>query len=182
VRVRRQARLQKSARIIQRAMRRFVAMQHERRRKAAVVIQVFWRGVLFMRRCQARIRKALRAQHRTQMKRLAASLLVAAVEKAFVRDAVHHLRLAALVGRWEDHRAESYKVGLAPEYDERGRFRVQIVFPEFGPEILGALLRHLPPFSANTLHKHLRSEEFYFVLEGTGRIRIGDVSPRILCS
>ena len=27
--------------------------------------------------------------------------------------------------------------------------------------------------SANTLHKHIRSEEFYFVLEGTGRMRVG---------
>jgi mannose-6-phosphate isomerase-like protein (cupin superfamily) len=51
-----------------------------------------------------------------------------------------------------------------------------------GPEILGARLWHLPPFSANTLDEHLRSEEFYFVLEGTGRVRIGDVSPKILCS
>src|SRR4029079_3511897 len=25
-----------------------------------------------------------------------------------------------------------------------------------------------------TLHKHIRSEEFYFVLEGTGRMRVGD--------
>jgi uncharacterized cupin superfamily protein len=32
----------------------------------------------------------------------------------------------------------------------------------------------MPPKSANTLHKHIRSEEFYFVLEGTGRIRIGE--------
>jgi mannose-6-phosphate isomerase-like protein (cupin superfamily) len=32
----------------------------------------------------------------------------------------------------------------------------------------------LPPKSANTLHKHVRAEEFYFVLEGTGRIRVGD--------
>lgn len=40
-------------------------------------------------------------------------------------------------------------------------------------EILGARLWRLPPGSANTLHKHVRSEEFYFVLEGTGRIRIG---------
>jgi uncharacterized cupin superfamily protein len=30
----------------------------------------------------------------------------------------------------------------------------------------------LPPKSANTLHKHIRSEEFYFVLEGTGRMRV----------
>lgn len=41
-------------------------------------------------------------------------------------------------------------------------------------ENLGARLWRLPPKSANTLHKHIRSEEFYFVLEGVGRIRIGD--------
>src|SRR5215467_16317654 len=41
-------------------------------------------------------------------------------------------------------------------------------------EILGARLWRLPPKSANTLHKHARAEEFYFVLEGTGRMRIGD--------
>jgi mannose-6-phosphate isomerase-like protein (cupin superfamily) len=39
---------------------------------------------------------------------------------------------------------------------------------------LGARLWRLPPKSANTLHKHLRSEEFYFVLEGTGRMRVGE--------
>ena len=43
-----------------------------------------------------------------------------------------------------------------------------------GSENLGARLWRLPPKSANTLHKHIRSEEFYFVLEGTGRMRIGD--------
>ena len=43
-----------------------------------------------------------------------------------------------------------------------------------GSENLGARLWRLPPKSANTLHKHVRQEEFYFVLEGTGRIRIGD--------
>jgi mannose-6-phosphate isomerase-like protein (cupin superfamily) len=41
-------------------------------------------------------------------------------------------------------------------------------------ENLGARLWRLPPKSANTLHKHIRAEEFYFVLEGTGRIRVGD--------
>lgn len=39
---------------------------------------------------------------------------------------------------------------------------------------MGARLWRLPPKSANTLHKHIRAEEFYFVLEGTGRIRVGD--------
>ncbi len=43
-----------------------------------------------------------------------------------------------------------------------------------GSENLGARLWRLPPGSANTLHKHIRSEEFYFVLEGTGRLRVGD--------
>ena len=32
----------------------------------------------------------------------------------------------------------------------------------------------MPPRSANTLHKQIRAEEFYFVLEGTGRMRVGD--------
>jgi len=42
-----------------------------------------------------------------------------------------------------------------------------------GSEILGARLWRLPPRSANTLHKHIKAEEFYFVFEGTGRIRVG---------
>src|SRR4051812_37943845 len=42
-----------------------------------------------------------------------------------------------------------------------------------GSEILGARLWRLPPKSANTLHRHVRGEEFFFFLEGTGRIRIG---------
>jgi mannose-6-phosphate isomerase-like protein (cupin superfamily) len=41
-------------------------------------------------------------------------------------------------------------------------------------ENLGARLWRLPPNSANTLHKHIRTEEFYFVLEGVGRMRVGD--------
>src|SRR4051812_33131580 len=43
-----------------------------------------------------------------------------------------------------------------------------------GSEILGARLWRLPPRSANTLHKHVRAEEFYFVLEGVGRMRVGE--------
>ena len=41
-------------------------------------------------------------------------------------------------------------------------------------ELLGARLWRLPSKSANTLHKHVRAEEFYFVVQGTGRIRVGD--------
>ena len=43
-----------------------------------------------------------------------------------------------------------------------------------GSENIGARLWRLPPRSANTLHKHIRAEEFYFVLEGTGRLRVGE--------
>ena len=42
-----------------------------------------------------------------------------------------------------------------------------------GSEILGARLWRLPPKSANTLDRHPKAEEFYFVVEGTGRMRIG---------
>lgn len=41
-------------------------------------------------------------------------------------------------------------------------------------ENLGARLWRFPPKSANTLHKHVRAEEFYFVLEGVGRMRVGE--------
>ena len=37
-----------------------------------------------------------------------------------------------------------------------------------GSENLAARLWRLPPKSANTVHKHIRAEEFYFVLEGVG--------------
>jgi len=43
-----------------------------------------------------------------------------------------------------------------------------------GSENMSARLWRLPPKSANTLHKHIRAEEFYFVVEGVGRIRIGE--------
>ena len=41
-------------------------------------------------------------------------------------------------------------------------------------ENIGARLWRLPPKSASTLHRHIRAEEFYFVLEGTGRMRVGE--------
>jgi mannose-6-phosphate isomerase-like protein (cupin superfamily) len=43
-----------------------------------------------------------------------------------------------------------------------------------GSENMSARLWRMPPKSASTLHKHLRQEEFYFVLEGIGRIRVGE--------
>jgi mannose-6-phosphate isomerase-like protein (cupin superfamily) len=38
---------------------------------------------------------------------------------------------------------------------------------------LSARFWRYPPKSAGTLHKHIRQEELYFVLEGTGRMRVG---------
>lgn len=43
-----------------------------------------------------------------------------------------------------------------------------------GSQNLGARLWRFPPHSANTLHKHVLAEEFYFVLSGVGRIRVGE--------
>ena len=43
-----------------------------------------------------------------------------------------------------------------------------------GSQILGARFWRLPPQSANTLHKHVRAEEFYFVVKGMGRIRVAE--------
>ncbi len=51
-------------------------------------------------------------------------------------------------------------------------------------EMLGARLWRLPPQSANTYHKHVKAEELYFVLEGTGRMRVGEETltvPRYGC-
>jgi uncharacterized cupin superfamily protein len=44
---------------------------------------------------------------------------------------------------------------------------------QLGSDKLGARLWRLPPFSANTWHRHTGQDELYFVLEGTGRIRVG---------
>jgi uncharacterized cupin superfamily protein len=41
-----------------------------------------------------------------------------------------------------------------------------------GSKAMGARLWRMPPMSANTLHKHVSSEEFYFVLEGV----VGDAT------
>ena len=43
-----------------------------------------------------------------------------------------------------------------------------------GSENLSARLWRLPPRSANTPHKHIRQEAFYFVLEGVGPMRVGE--------
>lgn len=39
---------------------------------------------------------------------------------------------------------------------------------------LGARLWRLEPGQASTRHRHLQQEELYVLLEGTGRVRVGD--------
>src|SRR5262245_52351241 len=45
--------------------------------------------------------------------------------------------------------------------------------PLGGTAHMGGRLWRLPPFSASTWHKHPDQWEFYFVLEGVGRMRVG---------
>lgn len=50
---------------------------------------------------------------------------------------------------------------------------------QLGARLTGLRLWRLPPYSANTWHKHPAQEELYYVLEGVGRIRIGDTTLRL---
>lgn len=51
---------------------------------------------------------------------------------------------------------------------------------QLGASELGARLWRLEPGQASTRHKHGRTEELYLLLEGTGRVRIGDEEPLTL--
>jgi mannose-6-phosphate isomerase-like protein (cupin superfamily) len=48
-----------------------------------------------------------------------------------------------------------------------------------GSELLGGRLWRLPPYSANTWHRHLDSWEVYFLLEGLGRMRVGETTVTV---
>ena len=45
---------------------------------------------------------------------------------------------------------------------------------QLGSELLAARLWRLQPGQASTRHRHLTQHELYVVLEGTGRMRLGD--------
>jgi quercetin dioxygenase-like cupin family protein len=45
---------------------------------------------------------------------------------------------------------------------------------QLGAETLGARLWRLAPGQASTRHRHVRTVELYVLLEGTGRIRVGE--------
>ncbi len=73
---------------------------------------------------------------------------------------------------------ETYYVIAPDDLQWRPSNMMQIPNADFlertGSKLLGARLWRFPPKSAKTLHKHVRAEEFYFVLEGTGRMRVAD--------
>jgi mannose-6-phosphate isomerase-like protein (cupin superfamily) len=48
-----------------------------------------------------------------------------------------------------------------------------------GSDKLGGRLWRLPPYSANTWHKHVDSWEFYFLLDGLGRMRVGETTVTV---
>ena len=48
-----------------------------------------------------------------------------------------------------------------------------------GRDRLGGRLWRLPPYSANTWHRHLDSWELYFLLEGVGSMRVGERTIRV---
>jgi uncharacterized cupin superfamily protein len=50
------------------------------------------------------------------------------------------------------------------------------VAEQVGAETFGFRLWRLHPGQASTRHKHLEEHELYFVLEGTGRMRVDDES------
>ena len=74
--------------------------------------------------------------------------------------------------------AQRYHLIKPEDLSWRTSMMMQIPNADFlertGSENLAARLWRYPPKSAGTLHKHVRQEEFYFVLEGTGRMRVGD--------
>lgn len=137
VRHHREARRHKAARRIQLAMRAFHEFMEWKRWRGATRIQCFWRRWLFVRRCAARAMDALEAKREAQAKRLASALLLASFDRVWERIGLDRMRIAALIGRWEDHRRRNQSRGLRPEYDSNGRFRVQFALPIDGPEVFG---------------------------------------------
>lgn len=71
-----------------------------------------------------------------------------------------------------------YKVLEAGEAHWRPSNQMQVDNTDLGRQLgaqsLGTRLWRLRPDQASTRHRHRVQEELYFLLEGTGRIRVGD--------
>lgn len=72
----------------------------------------------------------------------------------------------------------SYRVLRSDEAFWRRSNQMQVLntnlAQQLGAERIGARLWRLEPGQASTLHRHAEQEELYLLLEGEGRVRIGD--------
>lgn len=136
VEVKRRARVDRAARVIVKAFRMMGEFLWWRSNDRARVLQLWWRRCLFLKRCERRIRSAIEARREAQIKRLAASMMLSSSHTCFRRIGFERLRIAALMGRWEDDRHIKQSMGLGPKFDVRGRLKVQVVLPESGPEVI----------------------------------------------
>lgn len=138
VRVRVAARLQTSARRIQRAYRAHLEICFWKRHLAATVLAMWFRRVLFIDRCRQRVLRALEVRRAAQVKQLSCALLFRTLDRVLVRQAWDAFRLNALVERWRDERRANRLRGLGPVYGADGKLKVQMAFPALGDEVLGA--------------------------------------------
>jgi hypothetical protein len=138
VRVRVAARLQTSARRIQRAYRAHLEVCFWKRHLAATVLAMWFRRVLFIDRCRQRVLRALEVRRAAQVKQLSCALLFRTLDRVLVRQAWDAFRLNALVERWRDERRANRLRGLGPVYGADGKLKVQLAFPALGDEVLGA--------------------------------------------
>src|SRR5690348_16255709 len=72
----------------------------------------------------------------------------------------------------------SYRLLTAAEAFWRPSNQMGVLNTDLGNQLqastLGARLWRLRPGQASTRHRHRRTHELYVLLEGTGRIRVGD--------
>jgi quercetin dioxygenase-like cupin family protein len=77
--------------------------------------------------------------------------------------------------------SEGYKVLPAADAHWRESNQMKVLntdlAKQLGARTMGARMWRLRAGQASTKHRHLEQEEFYVLLEGRGRIRVGDADP-----
>jgi len=136
IEVKRRARRDRAARIVVQAFRMMQEFLDWRAHDRAMKLQLWWRKCMFLIRCERRVRSAIEARREAQIKRLAASMMLSTARDALRRIGFERLRIAALLGRWEDDRFMKRQMGLVPRFDILGRRKVQVLLPEGGPEVI----------------------------------------------